>query len=343
LPESVNDLSVESVSYSEITLTWTAPGDQREEGGPIVAVASYDLRYSTGELDATCFIQANTANCQIEVRSPGNKVTCTVSGLEAEQVYYFALRSIDSAGNASSLSNVVYENTSGICLVFDGPDQNERVRSSNEWISQDIVLLDFWASHCRWCPYLAQNLQRIYDNYSHRGVSVAGLSSYDSPAAALSYAQSHGLTYPLINIGTEDEHQDCGIGAYPTLMIVDFDSELVYSKTGVRSYEEIEAVILALIDTVDVSCSITPRTTEFNSRVHLDYMLSKPQFTTLNVFNVDGAFVSSIHTEKFDEAGSHFAYWYATDSNGMTVETGIYIVRLEAGDCQSAAQVIYIR
>jgi len=84
------------------TLQWTAPGDDGATG----RARAYLLRYSTQPLTSASFDRATS----VTVPPPGpagSRESFTVQGLAPDTRYYFALKSMDDAGNWSALSNVL--------------------------------------------------------------------------------------------------------------------------------------------------------------------------------------------------------------------------------------------
>lgn len=102
-PRAVVDLASESTAASNVTLRWTAPGDDGASG----RATAYDLRYTTeGPIDNGTFPLATV----IAAPTPGpggSTERWTVAGLAAATRHWFALRTSDEAPNWSPLSNVV--------------------------------------------------------------------------------------------------------------------------------------------------------------------------------------------------------------------------------------------
>ncbi len=108
LPGGVSPASAQT---SSITLGWTAPGDDGKTG----SAARYDLRYSTSPLTEATFASA-TAVAGMPVPQPaGTRQSVRVPNLLDTGVYYFAMKTVDAAGNWSGLSNVA---------VYTGPNAN---------------------------------------------------------------------------------------------------------------------------------------------------------------------------------------------------------------------------
>ena len=101
-PGPVATLVVSSVTSTTATLTWTAVGDDGNEG----TAASYDLRYSTSPIDMARFPSTTQVMGEPSPHAAGTSESMTVSGLSAGMTYYFALRVADEVPNWSDLSNV---------------------------------------------------------------------------------------------------------------------------------------------------------------------------------------------------------------------------------------------
>ncbi len=91
-----------SGSRASMTLSWTAPGDDSTLG----QAAAYDLRYARTTITAASFPSAVRAPTPAP-QPAGATETVLVPGLLADVPYWFALRTIDDAGNTSGISNVI--------------------------------------------------------------------------------------------------------------------------------------------------------------------------------------------------------------------------------------------
>jgi hypothetical protein len=100
-PGTVTDLAVDSVSAATITLTWTAPGDDGDEG----RASSYRLKHSGSPIDGSNFASA-TAVASVPPPAPAGTIErFTVTGLDSTLTYYFAIRAGDADGLNSGVSN----------------------------------------------------------------------------------------------------------------------------------------------------------------------------------------------------------------------------------------------
>ncbi|OQA25057.1 MAG: hypothetical protein BWY59_01929 [Verrucomicrobia bacterium ADurb.Bin345] len=100
-PSAVTDLvAVADSGPGEVRLSWTAPGDDDTTG----TAAVYDLRYSLQELADTNW---NVATRILPFAIPtayGRPQSFTVRLDVPDDVYYFALRAMDAAGNLGAFS-----------------------------------------------------------------------------------------------------------------------------------------------------------------------------------------------------------------------------------------------
>jgi hypothetical protein len=84
-------------------MTWSAPGDDSLTG----RAARYDLRYSDRMITPANFSQASAATGLPLPGPPRSVQTAAITGLQNGTIYYFAIKSVDAAGNWSAMSNVV--------------------------------------------------------------------------------------------------------------------------------------------------------------------------------------------------------------------------------------------
>ena len=96
------------VTETSVTLAWTAPGDDSLTG----QAARYDLRWSLTPITTLAgFAQATAAANVAPPRPAGSSESATVVGLTPATSYWFAVRTLDGAGNESGLSNPVSATT----------------------------------------------------------------------------------------------------------------------------------------------------------------------------------------------------------------------------------------
>ncbi len=105
-PATITDLALLAADDTSITLGWTAPGDNGDQG----IATSYDLRYMLDEPPPSWEI-ASRMDSLSAPREAGSPESAFLAPLHRNQVYLFRLRTLDAAGNASEFSNLVQGQT----------------------------------------------------------------------------------------------------------------------------------------------------------------------------------------------------------------------------------------
>jgi hypothetical protein len=106
-PGKITDLTVKFTNSTSVTLSWTAPGDDGYSG----TVAGYDIRYFIYPITEAIWNITNQVNGFPEPVMAGNNQNFTITGLIANQQYYFALIAYDDWPNYSPLSNIANSTT----------------------------------------------------------------------------------------------------------------------------------------------------------------------------------------------------------------------------------------
>src|SRR5688572_14314573 len=101
-------LSLSAATSSSVLVSWTAPGDDGSTG----TAAAYDLRYSTSAITDANFASATQVSGEPTPAVAGTAQTMTVTGLNANTAYFFAMKSKDEVPNVSVLSNIPTLSTS---------------------------------------------------------------------------------------------------------------------------------------------------------------------------------------------------------------------------------------
>ncbi len=101
-PAAINTLSASNLKQTSALLSWMAPGNNENTG----TASSYDIRYSTKSITSSNFVRAKQAVGEPTPLIVGSAQSYTLPGLTAGRTYYVAMKTIDAAGNTSSISNV---------------------------------------------------------------------------------------------------------------------------------------------------------------------------------------------------------------------------------------------
>ena len=101
-PAAIATLGVVDPTPTSLTLTWAAVGDDGTTG----TATTYDLRYSTEMITNQNWAAASPLSGEPTPQAAGQVEFFTVTGLDPETPYFFALNVADEVPNWSGLSNV---------------------------------------------------------------------------------------------------------------------------------------------------------------------------------------------------------------------------------------------
>jgi YHS domain-containing protein len=137
-PATVSDLVIGATGCDNVTLTWTAPGDDGTEG----RASSYDVRYSTATITAGNWAAATQSTGEPAPKAAGQQETFSVENLTSGTPYYFAMKATDSDGNESGISNVCTSTVGSttIAWVKDG------LAEDIDWTNNPAALSANWAA-----------------------------------------------------------------------------------------------------------------------------------------------------------------------------------------------------
>jgi chitodextrinase len=99
---AVSTLTITGQTDSTVTLQWVAVGDDSLTG----TATSFDLRYATSAITTANYASAIQVTGEPTPGAPGTVETFTIHNLARQATYWFALKTVDDAGNVSAISNV---------------------------------------------------------------------------------------------------------------------------------------------------------------------------------------------------------------------------------------------
>ena len=102
-PAAIRDLTATRLPYGDIRVAWTAPGDNDDRG----IAAFYDLRYASKASDITTWDRASVVPGEPLPEPAGTRQDYLITGLDPEESYSVAMKTVDDAQNISELSNIV--------------------------------------------------------------------------------------------------------------------------------------------------------------------------------------------------------------------------------------------
>ena len=134
-----------------------------------------------------------------------------------------------------------------VVTMLQGQEPVFRLRDlDNQWKEYEdlkgnqMTVIDFWATWCQPCIRSIPLLNEISEEFAQRGVSFIGVS-IDGPrnqSKIKPFAQSIGVTYPILRDMNSELMMELGVTAVPTLMLLDDEGELIYFHEGFRPGDE---------------------------------------------------------------------------------------------------------
>lgn len=107
-PAVIANLITLNPTTGSIALRWTAPGDD----GTIGIAAQYDIRYATSSSVVAAWDGAIQVSGEPSPQAAGTVENFTVTGLNPNTAYYFAVKTADEVPNWSGISNIASGTTS---------------------------------------------------------------------------------------------------------------------------------------------------------------------------------------------------------------------------------------
>ena len=111
-----------------------------------------------------------------------------------------------------------------------------------------VTVLDFWASFCGPCRYMAPELSALSARYQAQGLAVVGITT-DAPDVAAATRERWEMRYGVLSDNSGRTHQGYGISALPTIFIIDRRGVVraVTVGAGRGEVDRVEALVKTLL------------------------------------------------------------------------------------------------
>ncbi len=127
---------------------------------------------------------------------------------------------------------------------FELKDIDNNFQTYDDLKGDKLTLIDFWATWCKPCMKAIPELNKIYTSYKDKGVEVIGISC-DGPRSVSKVSplsKSLGIEYPILLDIDSEIKTDLNLSAFPTLIFVDTEGEIVWIHEGYLNGDEEEIV-----------------------------------------------------------------------------------------------------
>lgn len=131
---------------------------------------------------------------------------------------------------------------------FTLDDLENEPMSLSDLQGDEITVIDFWATWCKPCTKAMPKLNTLYNKYKEDGLGMIGISC-DGPRSISqvpAVAANLDIDYAILTDIDCEVMNDYQFQAFPTLLILDSDNEVVYVHEGFSNGDEheIEEAIL---------------------------------------------------------------------------------------------------
>ena len=100
-----------------------------------------------------------------------------------------------------------------------------------------VVVVNFWASWCRACDDEHPGLVQVWRRYRDRGVLLLGADFEDSEQAAMAYARSKRIDWPLVTDPGSRAAIAFGVFGVPETYVIGVDGTVLARHVGPVPYE----------------------------------------------------------------------------------------------------------
>ena len=105
----------------------------------------------------------------------------------------------------------------------------------DDYIGKNVIVVDFWYTHCPPCVKAIPALSELYTNYKDQGLKVFGLNSVDNQPHSLDnlnkFLKKRLTSYDMIMIEPRVDMM-YKVNAYPTMYIIDRDGKIAFAEIG---------------------------------------------------------------------------------------------------------------
>jgi len=143
-----------------------------------------------------------------------------------------------------------------------------------------VVLLDFWTYGCINCIHIIPEIERLEAEYPDElvviGVHSAKFTNESETDNIRNVIVRYGIDHPVVNDGDFVVWQQWGANAWPTLVLVDPDGNVVGGYSGEGIYPVFEPVIASIVQEFDDRGALDRSALDLSPEMLPDTVLSFP-------------------------------------------------------------------
>jgi len=120
-------------------------------------------------------------------------------------------------------------------VVSNVDDSSQIVKLSS--LKGKVVVIDFWATWCGPCKMTMPSVQKLYNDYSAKGVQFMGISD-DEPSKVKQYRADNNVSYPMFYDQDDIASQMFGVEGIPHLVVIDKNGKEAQVEEGAPLNEQ---------------------------------------------------------------------------------------------------------
>jgi len=320
-PAAITTLIAGNATLTTVLLGWIATGDDSLAG----TAAYYDIRYALVPITDANWVAAIQVADEPIPQESGSLESFTVTGLQSNMTYYFAIKAVDEAGNWSALSNIASTVTDN-----DSPPDaiSDLMVETGDTLGE---LLLSWT-----VPADAASYQIAYSRDTITAGNYLSANFWYDPPEPLSAGEVQ--SFVLSGLVPAAEY-------WVAMLVLDSADNVSEISNIVRNVagwdfgsgtgDDGDAIPTEF-------CLMQNYPNPFNPTTQFKFNLVLPAQVTIQVFNVLGQLITTL-LDEVKPAGIHTVSWDGSSDNGQPVTSGVYTYRIIAGNEVEARQMILLK
>ncbi|MFN3974217.1 MAG: TlpA family protein disulfide reductase [Dehalococcoidia bacterium] len=110
-----------------------------------------------------------------------------------------------------------------------------------------VVVVNFWGSWCPPCRAEMPALQKIWETFQNRGLTLIGVNVQDTEADALAFLKEVGVTFPTGPDKNGAITRTYRVIGFPTTVFIDRQGQVVRRWTGAITQERLTVLVEDLL------------------------------------------------------------------------------------------------